>query len=62
MEESIDNFKADLEALIDKYNIALNEHDQYIHDDFSGYYYTVVIYGVDTGRTMDEFLADFGLL
>ena len=59
MEESINNFKADLNALVDKYNIVLKEHDLYVDDVWKGFYYTIVVNGIDTGNTADELLASF---
>lgn len=57
MEDPIDNFKADLKALIVKHNITLKEHDTYIQDEWKGFYYSVVVDGTDTGLTADELLA-----
>ena len=59
MEESIDDFEADLKALVDKYNIVLKEHDLYVEDVWKGFYYTVVVNGIDTGNTVDELFACF---
>ena len=56
MEQSIDDFKADLKALIDKHNITLKEHDLYVNDEYYGFYYIIAINGIDTGNTIEEFV------